>query len=156
MELSTPSPVASGSSTASAPDTQIPDSPIASNVKGKPGIATDEQMVLINRVARDIANEQYDDAAAAGYYVFDNHGGLVQDATQMASLRAKHAESFDTAKAAYAKGDCQLVPVSINSSGVIYSNMICDDGSTPNVVIHAAFASWMNGQFYYIDALYAR
>jgi len=155
MELSTPSPVSSASNATSAPDTSIPDSPIASNVKGKPGIATDAQMEVIDKVARAVANEKYDDAAAAGYYVFNTHGALVQDPAIMAAKRVEHADYFDKIKTAYAKGSCHLVPLKINSSHVIYANMTCDDGSAPTVSIHASFCSWMNNEFCYIDALYA-
>lgn len=131
------------SNTQSVPSSDAP--------KGNPGVATDAQMTVIDKVARAIANGKYDDAASAGYYTFDSSGYLTQDAAKMSSLREKHADYFDTAKDAFSKG-CQLVPVSVNSSGVIYINMSCKDGSTPNVSIHAQY---MGGKLAYLDATYA-
>lgn len=135
----------------SLPEVPMTGAPIAANATGKPGVATDEQMAVIDKVARALSNGKYEDAAAAGYYVFDKHGALSQDVTIMASKRAQHADYFDAVKAAYAKGGCQLVPVKINSSGTIYTNMTCNDGSAPTVSVHASF---MNGNLAYIDALY--
>lgn len=150
-ETPAPAQTSGGSISMGTPNVAVSDAPTGANAIGKPGIATDAQMTVIDKVARAIANEKYDDAAAAGYYVFDSHGAFTQDASIMASKRAKHVDYFNTLKAEYAKGGCQLVPVKINSSGVIYANMTCNDGSVPEVSIHASF---MNGKLAYIDALY--
>lgn len=99
----------------------------------KEGVATDEQMTKIDKVARAFAAENYDDATAAGYKAF---GAATQEKNleYMKSTRNKSKESFDRAKVGFDKG-CYLVAYLKGNSGDIYSKMTCDNGDDPNVEI---------------------
>lgn len=139
-ESPAPPQASSGSISTGAPNiSSFPatGAPITSNAKGKPGIATDDQMAVIDKVARAIAAEKYDDAAAAGYYTYVS-GGITQDAGKMAELRKETSEAWDRVKEKFDKG-CTLVAHDINSSGVINSDVVCKGEDSSSSDVQASF-----------------
>jgi len=113
----------------------------------KDGVATADQMSSIDKVARAVAAEKYDDAAAAGYYTFSN-GGTTQDTKKMADSRKEHASYWDAIKADFDKG-CTLVADSVNGNGAIFSNVVCKGESKPQ---YAVAAWYMMGKLASISA----
>jgi hypothetical protein len=134
--------------TPSASSFPVTGAPIAANAKGKPGIATDEQMISIDKVARAVASEKYADAASAGYYTFDNSGSLTQDAGKMAEHRKDDADEWDAIKADFDKG-CTLVADSVDSMSAIISNVVCKGEEKP---IRTVSAQYLMGKLAYIGA----
>jgi hypothetical protein len=99
----------------------------------KEGVATDEQMTKIDKVARAFAAEKYDDATAAGYKAF-GAANAEKNLEYMEETRYDSKESFDRAKTAFDKG-CYLVAYNVGNYGDIYSKMTCDNGDDPNLEI---------------------
>lgn len=106
----------------------------------KDGVATADQMGTIDKVARAVAAEKYDDAVKDGYYTYDIMAGLSQDTAKMAKLRKEQDDVWNAVKASFDKG-CGLDADHLDSNGFIISNVVCTGESHPTNQIGAIYVS---------------